>query len=40
VLTAEGYTMCLTDPGFATANGTELVVRACADARDQQWSLP
>jgi hypothetical protein len=39
-LKAGGYKMCLTDPRFATANGTQIVVRACADARDQRWSLP
>jgi Ricin-type beta-trefoil lectin domain len=39
-LKAGGYKLCLTDPGFATANGTQLVVLACTDARDQRWSLP
>ena len=35
-----GYRMCLTDPGFSTRIGTQLVVRPCTDARDQRWSLP
>jgi hypothetical protein len=39
-LKARSYKVCLTDPRFATANGTQIVVAACSDARDQQWSLP
>jgi Ricin-type beta-trefoil lectin domain/Putative Ig domain len=31
---------CLTDPGNATANGTQLRVAACTDAAGQRWSLP
>jgi hypothetical protein len=40
VLKAGSYKTCLTDPEFSTANGTQIVVTACADARDQRWSLP
>jgi hypothetical protein len=39
-LKARNYTMCLTDPGFSTSNGTQVIVRACTNARNQQWSLP
>jgi hypothetical protein len=39
-LKAGGYKTCLTDPGFSATNGTQIVVGACTDARDQQWSLP
>ena len=31
---------CLTDPGNATANGTQLRLAACVDAAGQRWSLP
>ena len=31
---------CLTDPGNATSNGTQLRVAACTDAAGQRWSLP
>jgi 3D (Asp-Asp-Asp) domain-containing protein len=31
---------CLTDPGNATANGTQLRSAACTDAAGQRWSLP
>ena len=40
VLKAGGGKMCLTDPGFSTANGTQILVQSCVDARDQRWSLP
>jgi hypothetical protein len=39
-LKAANYKTCLTDPGFSTANGTQLVAATCRDARDQRWSLP
>ena len=31
---------CLTDPGNAKANGTQLRIAVCADATGQRWSLP
>ncbi len=31
---------CLTDPGDATGNGTQLALAVCTDARAQRWSLP
>jgi alpha-galactosidase len=40
VLKAGNYQQCLTDPGFSVANGKQIVVATCADARDQHWSLP
>jgi endo-1,4-beta-xylanase len=40
VLKVNGYKLCLTDPAYSVSNGTQAVVRACADARDQRWSLP
>jgi hypothetical protein len=39
-LKAGKYKMCLTDPGFSTSNGTQLIVSPCANRRNQQWSLP
>lgn len=40
VLKAHGGTLCLTDPGSSTRNGTKLVVFRCKDAANQRWSLP
>ena len=40
VLKLNGYKPCLSDPAYSVSNGTQAVVRACTDARDQQWSLP
>jgi hypothetical protein len=31
---------CLTDPNNSTANGTQLIVAACANTADQHWTLP
>jgi hypothetical protein len=39
-LKANGYKMCLDDPRSSTANGTQLIVYTCANARNQRWSLP
>jgi hypothetical protein len=39
-LKAGHYKVCLTDPRFSTSNGTQLTVRPCKNARNQQWSLP
>lgn len=34
--------LCLTDPGYATADGTALVLQTCASSpvTDQQWTAP
>lgn len=32
--------LCLTDPGNSTANGTAVVIRACANLASQHWSTP
>jgi hypothetical protein len=40
VLKANGGKLCLTDPGSSTKNGTQLVVAACANSRNQHWSVP
>ncbi len=32
--------LCLTDPSNASANGTQVEIRACHDFKDQRWSLP
>jgi hypothetical protein len=31
---------CLDDPGFATANGTQLVIWDCNNGANQHWTLP
>jgi hypothetical protein len=31
---------CLDDPGFSTANGTQLIIHTCTGRRNQQWKLP
>jgi hypothetical protein len=31
---------CLTDPNNSTANGTQLIVAACANTANQHWTLP
>jgi len=38
VLKATG--LCLDDPAYSTANGTQLVVYTCKDSANQRWSLP
>ena len=40
VLKAGGGKLCLTDPGHARQNGTQLTVSTCANATDQHWTLP
>lgn len=35
-----GTNLCLTDPGGATSNGTQVEVQTCANASDQHWSVP
>jgi hypothetical protein len=32
--------MCLTDPSGSATDGTQVVVRKCADFADQRWTLP
>ena len=32
--------LCLTDPGNATTNGTQVQVQTCKNAADQHWSVP
>jgi hypothetical protein len=32
--------MCLDDPEFSTANGTQLMIHGCNGGTNQQWSLP
>ncbi|HYZ53906.1 MAG TPA: RICIN domain-containing protein [Streptosporangiaceae bacterium] len=32
--------LCLNDPGYSTANGTQLIIWACADTGNEHWSLP
>ena len=31
--------LCLTDPGYSTHNGTQLIVSACRNTSNQHWSL-
>ena len=40
VLKAHGGTLCLTDPGSAKKNGTQLVVATCRNTANQHWSAP
>ena len=40
VLKANGYKLCLDDPGYSTKNGTQLIVYACRNTANQHWSLP
>lgn len=39
-LKAHGWSLCLTDPGNTTRNGTQLVVSSCRNTPDQHWSMP
>jgi hypothetical protein len=32
--------LCLTDPSGSATNGTQVVIRKCADFADQRWTLP
>jgi Ricin-type beta-trefoil lectin domain len=40
VLNAHGYTLCLDDPAYSTADGTQLIVYTCKDSSNQRWSVP
>jgi hypothetical protein len=40
VLAAHSGELCLTDPSYATRNGTQLDVSTCKDTKNQRWSLP
>jgi Ricin-type beta-trefoil lectin domain len=40
VLKSHDGKLCLTDPGNATKNGTQLTVATCRNAADQHWTLP
>jgi hypothetical protein len=40
VLKANGSKVCLDDPAYSTANGTQLIVYTCSDTRNQRWTLP
>ena len=40
VLKSRGGTLCLTDPGRATKNGTQLTVATCKNTANQHWTLP
>jgi alpha-galactosidase len=32
--------LCLNDPGYATANGTQLIIWTCVDTANERWSGP
>jgi hypothetical protein len=34
------YKLCVNDPGFATRNGTQLMVYSCDSGPNERWSLP
>jgi Ricin-type beta-trefoil lectin domain len=36
--TTHGF-LCLTDPGYSTRNGTQLIVSTCHNTSNQHWSL-
>jgi hypothetical protein len=40
VLKSHGGTLCLTDPGNSTTNGTQLTVATCKNTANQHWTLP
>jgi hypothetical protein len=40
VLKSHGGALCLTDPGQATKNGTQLTVATCKNTADQHWTVP
>jgi hypothetical protein len=40
VLKSHGGKLCLTDPGQATKNGTQLTVSTCKNTANQHWTLP
>jgi hypothetical protein len=35
-----GSGRCLDDPGFATANGTQLEIWDCNGGGNQKWTMP
>lgn len=37
---ANGYKLCIDDPGYSTRNGTQLMVYACHNTPNQHWSVP
>jgi hypothetical protein len=37
---ANGYKLCIDDPGYSTKNGTQPFVYACNDGANQRWSMP
>jgi hypothetical protein len=37
---ANGYKLCIDDPGYSTRNGTQLIVYACHNTPNQHWSVP
>jgi hypothetical protein len=39
-LKSHGGKLCLTDPGSATKNGTQLTVANCKNTANQRWTLP
>ena len=40
VLKSHDGKLCLTDPGKATKNGTQLAVATCKNTVNQHWTLP
>jgi hypothetical protein len=40
VLKSHSGKLCLTDPGKATKNGTQLTVATCKNTANQHWTLP
>jgi len=32
--------LCLNDPGYATTNGTQLIIWTCVDTANERWSGP
>jgi hypothetical protein len=32
--------LCMTDPSGSATNGTQVVIRTCADFTDQEWTGP
>ena len=37
---ANGYKLCINDPGYSTKNGTQLIVYACQNTPNEHWSMP
>lgn len=40
LLKANGFSVCLDDPGYSTKNGTQLMVYTCHNTPNQHWSVP